>query len=170
MRDRLVRKRMKLGLQQTFRNCAELLRKQFMSPNMMRHKTILAPRKYRETLLNLYALPSRSNQRISSCAISSPKTTVSRQLSSFSLSLVRHSAFLSWHPQLSQSHRCFGTSSSISSASSSHSSSSPCFHEGTRELRDVLLSRDLMGSGSVDLSIDEKTRIATVTLNHPQKR
>jgi len=27
-----------------------------------------------------------------------------------------------------------------------------------------------MGSGSVDLSIDEKTRIATVTLNHPQKR
>ena len=169
---------MKLGLQQTFRNCAELLRKQFMSPNMMRHKTILAPRKYRETFLNLYASPSRNNldrtishQRISSCAISSPKTTVFRQLSSsFSLSLVRHSTFLSWHPQLSQSHRCFGTSSCVSSAFSSHSSSSPCFHEGTRELRDVLLSRDLMGSGSVDLSIDEKTRIATVTLNHPQKR
>merc|ERR1719209_182074 len=52
----------------------------------------------------------------------------------------------------------------------SSSSSSFNFHEGQSELRAALLSRDLMGSGSVDLELDEKTRIATVTLNHPEKR
>jgi len=59
---------------------------------------------------------------------------------------------------------------SSASSSSPPTLTHPNFHEGQSELRAALLSRDLMGSGSVDLELDEKTRIATVTLNHPEKR
>ena len=48
--------------------------------------------------------------------------------------------------------------------------SSFSFHAGHRELRDLLTSQNLMGDGSVDLEMDETTRIATVTLNHPARR
>lgn len=42
--------------------------------------------------------------------------------------------------------------------------------EGQRDLRNILMQKDLMGGGSVDLELDEVTRIATVTLNQPEKR
>jgi len=43
-------------------------------------------------------------------------------------------------------------------------------HQGYSEFNSALVSRNLLGEGSVDLDIDGESRIATVTLKRPEKR